>query len=235
MRGHFLRVLPRVLWRLARPVTAIANDSLLARLQWRYATKRFDAARKIAAADWAALEQALVLTPTSYGMQPYKFLVITDVALRERLVPVSWGQRQVVDCSHYVVFAARAQTTVADVDRYMARIAEVRGGTVEALAGFKKMLVADVVDGPRGQVALEWATRQAYLALGNFMTSAALVGVDTCPMEGFEPAAYDELLGLPAQGLRAVVACASGYRAADDKYAALPKVRFPASEIITHL
>ena len=92
--------------------------------------------------------------------------------------------------------------------------------------------MGDVVDGPRGQVALEWAARQAYIALGNFMTSAALVGVDTCPMEGFEPAKYDEILGLPAEGFRAVVACAAGYRSADDTYAALPKVRFPASELL---
>ena len=213
----------------------IPPESLLASLQWRYAVKRFDPARRIAPELWAALEQALVLTPTSYGMQPYQFVVVADAALRERLVPVSWGQRQVVDASHFVVFAARERTTVEDVDRYMARIAEVRGGTVEALAGFRKLLVADVVDGPRGEVALEWATRQAYLALGTFMTSAALLGVDTCPMEGFEPAAYDELLGLPARGLRAVVACAAGYRAADDRHAAVPKVRFPQEEMVSYL
>ena len=210
----------------------ISTDTLLAQLTWRYATKKFDPAGKIAAADWAALEQALILTPTSYGMQPYKFLILTDPALRAQLVPASWGQTQPVDCSHYVVFAARAQNTEADVDRYIARIAEVRGMPAEALAGFKKILMGDVVNGPRGQVALEWAARQAYIALGNFMTAAALVGIDTCPMEGFEPAKYDEILGLPAQGFHAVVACAAGYRSADDNYAGLPKVRFHASELI---
>ncbi len=210
----------------------IPNDTLLAQLNWRYATKKFDPAKKIADADWAALEQALILTPTSYGMQPYKFVVLTDPALRAELVPASWGQTQPVDCSHYVVFAARARNTEADVDRYLARMAEVRGMPAEALAGFKKVLMGDVVHGPRGQVALEWAARQAYIALGNFMTAAALTGVDTCPMEGFEPPKYDEILGLPAQGYHAVVACAAGYRAADDKYAALPKVRFAASELI---
>ena len=210
----------------------VSNDTLLAQLNWRYATKKFDPAKSIPDSDWAALEQALILTPTSYGLQPYKFLILTDPALRARLVPASWGQTQPVDCSHYVVFAARAQNTEPDVDRYLARMAEVRGGAPEALAGFKKVLMGDVVDGPRGQVALEWAARQAYIALGNFMTSAALVGVDTCPMEGFEPAKYDEILGLPAEGFRAVVACAAGYRSADDTYAALPKVRFPASELL---
>ncbi len=214
------------------PAAPITTDTLLGQLQWRYATKKFDPAKKITDTDWAALEQALILTPTSYGLQPCRFLVLTDPALRAQLVPASWGQRQPVDCSHFVVFAARAQNAEADVDHYIARMAEVRGMPPETLAGFKKVLMGDVVHGPRGQIALEWATRQAYIALGNFMTAAALVGVDTCPMEGFEPPKYDEILGLPAQGFHAVVACAAGYRSAEDKYAALPKVRFPASELI---
>lgn len=213
----------------------VSTDTLLSQLNWRYATKAFDKDRKISASDWAALEETLVLTPSSYGTQPYKFLVISDPAVRERLVPVSWGQRQVADSSHYVVFAARCANTEKDVDTYMARIAEVRGGTVESQAGFKKMLMADIVNGPRGRIAQEWATRQAYIALGNLMTAAALLGIDTCPMEGFEPAKYDEILDLPAQGLAAAVGCAVGYRAPDDKYATLPKVRFPASELIVHV
>jgi nitroreductase len=211
---------------------SISTDQLLGQLKWRYATKKFDATKKIPAADWAALEEALILTPTSYGLQPIKFIIISDPAIREKLVPVSWGQTQPRDCSHYVVFAARAKNTEAHVDEYMARTAEVRGAPVEALEGFKKILVGDVVNGERGRIALEWATRQAYIALGNFMTAAALLGIDTCPMEGFDPAKYDEILGLPAQGYHAVVACAAGYRAGDDKYAALPKVRFPASQLI---
>ena len=210
-------------------------DTLLHQLQWRYATKAFDPAIKIPSADWSALEQALILTPSSYGMQPYKFLVVTDAAVKEMLVPASWNQRQPADCSHYVVFAVRTANTEAHVDEYMARIAEVRGGNADALGGFKKMLVADVVDGERGKAAAEWAARQAYIALGNFMTSAALIGIDTCPMEGFVPAQYDDILGLREKGLTAAVACAAGYRSAADKYAALPKVRFAASNLIIHI
>ena len=213
----------------------MTSDTLITQLNWRYATKAFDPVKKIAAADWAALEQALILTPSSYGMQPYKFLVITDPAVKEKLVPASWNQRQPADCSHYIVFAARTANSVADVDEYMARIAEVRGGSADALGGFKKMLVADVVDGERGKAATEWAARQAYIALGNFMTAAAVLGIDTCPMEGFVPTQYDEILGLREKGLTAAVACAAGYRAAEDKYAALPKVRFPASKLIVHI
>jgi len=213
----------------------ISNESLIAQLNWRYATKVFDPSKKISGADWAALEQALILTPTSYGLQPNKYVVITNQALKESLVSHSWNQKQPADCSHFVVFAARAKNSEADVDHYLQRIAEVRGGTAEALGGFKKMLVSDVVDGERGRIALEWATRQAYIALGNMMTAAAVVGVDTCPMEGFAPAKYDEILDLPAKGYHAVVACAFGYRAASDKYASTPKVRFPAEELIVRI
>ncbi|MEO7319473.1 MAG: NAD(P)H-dependent oxidoreductase [Chthoniobacteraceae bacterium] len=215
--------------------TSISNDTLLAQLRWRYATKAFDPAKKISAADWSALEEALILSPSSYGMQPYHFFVITDPATREKLVPASWNQRQPADCSHYVVFAVRTANTEADVDEYMARIAEVRGRTADAMGSFKGMLMGDVVNGARGKAATEWAARQAYIALGNFMTAAALVGIDTCPMEGFVPPQYDEILGLKEKGLTAAVACAAGYRAASDKYASLPKVRFPASKLIVHI
>jgi nitroreductase len=210
----------------------VSNELLLQQLRWRYATKAFDSSKKITDADWSALEEALILSPASYGMQPYRFVVLTDRAIRESLVPHSWNQTQPADCSHYVVFAGRGKNTEADVDHYMERIAAVRGGTAEALGGFKKMLMSDIVDGPRGQVALEWAARQAYIALGNFMTSAAMLGIDTCPMEGIDPLKYDEILGLPARGFHTVVACAAGYRADSDKYASLPKVRFPAEELV---
>src|SRR4030095_6729737 len=213
----------------------ISNETLLQQLEWRYATKTFDPTKKISDSDWAALEKALILTPTSYGFQPIRFVVITDPTTRERLLPVSWNQRQPADCSHFVVFAARAKNTEADVDHYLSRVAEVRGGSVDALGGFKKLLMGDIVDGPRGKISLEWATRQAYIALGNFMTAAAMVGVDTCPMEGFVPEKYDEILNLPAQGYHAVVACAAGYRTASDKYASLPKVRFSPDELVVRI
>jgi nitroreductase len=215
--------------------TITSNENLLAQLNWRYATKSFDPAKKISARDWAALEQALILTPTSYGFQPYRFLVITDQATKEKLVEHSWNQKQPTGCSHFVVFAAKESVNEADVDHYLARVAEVRGVPVASLDFFKKMLVGDIVEGPRSQSQHEWATRQAYIALGNFMTAAALVGIDTCPMEGIDPVKYDEILDLPAKGYHAVVACASGYRSADDKYATAPKVRYSASELVIHI
>src|SRR5438045_3933429 len=107
--------------------TPISTDALLAQLNWRYATKAFDPTRKIPAADWDALEKALILTPTSYGFQPYRFVVVTDQAVKDSLVPHSWNQTQPAGCSHFVVFAAKQTVNEADVDRYLARIAEVRG------------------------------------------------------------------------------------------------------------
>ena len=213
-------------------MSTVTSEQILTQLKWRYATKQFDPSRKINAQDWVALEDALVLTPSSYGAQPWKFLVITDQGVKEKLVPVSWGQKQVADCSHHVVFAIVKNYGNAQIDAYMKRTAEVRGGTVEALDTFRKMLASDIVDGPRSKWVNEWSTRQAYIALGNFMTSAAMLGVDTCPMEGFQPDKYDEILGLDKLDLASVVACPAGYRLASDKYATLPKVRFRNEDVI---
>lgn len=213
----------------------LSNAALSDALRWRYATKQFDPSKKISLEDWAALEEALVLTPSSYGMQPWKFVVVSDPAVRESLVPASWGQRQVADASHLVVFAIRTDINTAYVDRYMARIAEVRGGTPETYEALKKMLVSDIIEGPRAAMIEEWAARQAYIALGNFMTCASVLGIDTCPLEGFEPAQYDAILDLPAKNLKSVVAAVAGYRSASDKYASLKKVRFDPAELFVRI
>jgi nitroreductase len=213
----------------------ITITDLLEHLNWRYATKQFDPAKTIAPELWTALEDALVLTPSSYGMQPWKFLIVTSPELKTQLQPFSWNQSQVTDCSHYVVFAIKKNLTAEDVDRFMNRIAEIRGGNIDALAGYRNTIVSDLVDGARSFSINQWSTRQAYIALGNFMTSAALLGVDTCPMEGIEPVNYDRVLGLSARGFTAVVDCAAGYRSEADKYAALAKVRFPKSEVLETL
>ncbi len=205
---------------------------LLDALHWRYATKVFDATKKIPAGLWAALEQTLVLTPTSYGLQPYRFLIVQDPASRAALLPHSWNQKQVVDCSHYVVFTARTEMQAADVTKLIARISAVRGVPAESLNFYRDMMLGDVVNGPRGKIAHEWAARQCYIALGNLMTAAALLGVDACPMEGLAPAEYDRILKLDGTGYKTAVACALGYRAAGDKYAGLAKVRYETGELV---
>lgn len=210
----------------------LSPQQLLNALEWRYATKVFDPAKKIPADIWHALEQALVLTPTSYGMQPYQFLVVQDAAKRAALLPHSWNQKQVVDCSHFVVFTARTEMKSADVAKLIQRTSEVRGIPLEKLNFNRDMILSDVVKGPRGKTAHEWAARQCYIALGNLMTSAAVLGVDACPMEGINPLEYDHVLGLNSSGFKTVVACALGYRAAADKYASLPKVRFETKDLV---
>ena len=207
-------------------------QQLLAALQWRYATKVFDATKKIPDDLLSALEMALVLTPTSYGLQPYQFLIVQDAATRAALLPHSWGQKQVVDCSHYVVFLARTEMKEADVTKLISRISAVRGVPAETMTPYWNMMIKDVVNGPRGKAAHEWAARQSYIALGGLMTAAALLGVDACPMEGLVPAEYDKILKLEGTGYKTVVALALGYRAAGDKYASLAKVRYEAADLV---
>jgi len=208
---------------------------LLKALEWRYATKVFDPAKKISADLWQALERALVLTPTSYGLQPYRFLLITDPAKRAELLPHSWGQKQVVDCSHFVVLTARTSMTEKDVDKLIERTVDVRNISASSLKFYRDMMLSDIVHGPRGKIAHEWATRQAYIALGNLMTCAAVLGVDACPMEGLVPSEYDRILKLENSGYATVVACALGYRASSDKYASLAKVRYDAGELMRQI
>lgn len=207
------------------------SGMLIETLNWRYACKKFDSAKKIDEKTWRDLEESLILTPSSYGLQPWKFLVVTDKSVMQKLTAVSWGQKQVEDCSHLVVFVIKEKMDESYVDEYLKSISEMRGAPVESLAGLKKMIMGDVVNGARGATP-EWATRQGYIALGNFMTSCALLGVDTCPMEGIEPAKYDEILGLTGTGYKTICACPAGFRSSDDKYAQMKKVRFAHTQMI---
>jgi nitroreductase len=213
------------------PADQLTPDQLLARLRWRYATKRFDPAAKLDAATWSTLEQALLLAPSSYGLQPWRFVVVKDPAVRARLRAVSRDQPQVVEASHLVVLAYRKGLTAADVRRHVERVAAVRAKPPASLAAYERIVTAHV-ERPAPFSVDEWAKRQVYLALGAFLTSAAVLGVDACPMEGIEPAEYDALLGLALEGHATVCAAAAGRRAADDAYATLAKVRYPAEAVI---
>lgn len=220
---------------MSTTAAALSHETLIETLSWRYATKKFNASKKIDAATWKALEESLALTPSSYGLQPWKFLVVQDPGLRAQLREQSLGQGQVTDASHFVVFTHRTDVTEADVDRYLARIAEVRGVTRESLAGFRKMMVDNLVNrGQRSDIP-EWTARQTYIALGQLMTTAAALGVDATPMEGLDAKAYDRILGLEGTGYATTMACALGYRAEDDGYAKLPKVRFATDELVVNL
>jgi nitroreductase len=212
----------------------LSPDQLLAALRWRYATKSFDSTKKIPATTWEAIEESLVLTPSSFGLQPWKFLVIQDPGVRGNLLGESWRQLQVTEASHYVVLTARTDLDASDIDAWMERMGEVQASPVETLASYRGV-IAGFAQAMSHEARHAWNVRQAYIALGQLMASAAVLGVDACPMEGISAAGYDQVLGLAGSGYATVVACALGYRAAGDKYAAIPKARFERTRIIRHI
>jgi nitroreductase len=213
----------------------VSNEDLLKQLHWRYATKVFDPAKKLSAADWKTIEDALVLSPSSFGLQPWKFFVVTSQNIKDQLVAASWNQRQVADASHVVVFAINTHVDEAFVDRFIKRTVEVRGGPAEALQGYRQVMVGAIKRMGSPEVVNAWATRQVYIALGNLMTAAAMLGIDVCPMEGIIPEKYDEILNLKEKGYKTVVVGAVGYRSATDKYATTPKVRYKNEDMVTIL
>ena len=216
-------------------MSPITSATLLEALNWRYATKKFDPVRKISAETWQTLEETLVLAPSSIGLQPWRFYVITDPAMKARLMPAAWNQAQVVECSHFVVFTVRKNLGADHVERHIERMVEVRGVVKESLTKFGQMALQNL-DAARAEGRLDtWQTYQIYIALGSFMTAAALLGVDTCPMEGFEPLKFDEILGLKATNYMSIVGCAAGYRLPDDKYASTKKLRFKAEDVIVRV
>ena len=211
-----------------------STTSVLKALQWRYATKQFDAAHKIDAEHWNAIEESLILTPSSFGLQPWKFLIVSNPAIRAELRAASWNQPQVTDASHLVVLTTRTDLTQDDIDAWIKRMAEVQGCPKEnfdPLAG----MIQGFTSSMSSEVRRAWNSRQVYIALGQLMTTAAMLGIDSCPLEGIDPAAYDRALGLENSGYATVVACALGYRDPVDKYAAVPKARFDRSRVISHI
>jgi nitroreductase len=208
------------------------QHSILEALQWRYAVKKFDSSRKIPAKEWALLEESLRLSPSSYGLQPWKFIRVKTPEILQQLRVESWNQSQVTDCSDYVVFSTRNEMLESDVDEFLKLQSGIRGTPMEKLQGYRDVIMNDIVKGPRAAHAATWAQRQSYIAMGFLMETAALIGVDTCPMEGLDPKAYDRILGLESTGYRTVAAVALGYRHAEDRYAGEKKVRYPLSRIM---
>lgn len=219
---------------MIRSMSQISPKDLLTQLRWRYATKKFDPTRTIPEDAWSALTTSLVLTPSSFGLQPWHFVAIRDPKIKDALLPHSWGQKQVTDCSHFIVLAARTTTTEAEIDVFLERTVAVRGGKVDQLNPYREMMVGFTKGMDRAE-QLNWAKLQTYIALGQLMASAAVLGIDACPMEGINPAQYDKVLELPDKGYTTSVACALGYRAPDDKYATAAKVRFEEDEVLSLL
>ena len=206
-------------------------DTLRSALQSRYATKLFDPDRKLDDAAWSALVDSLVLAPSSFGLQPWRFYVVKDPATRASLRGASWNQSQLTEADRLVVIASRTDMTAADIDAWMDCLAQCQGKSAGELTAYRGMIDGFVaaLDGPAKH---DWNTRQCYIALGQLMTSAAVMGIDTCPLEGIDKAAYDRILGLEKSGYATAVACAVGYRSADDKYATAPKARFARDHVV---
>lgn len=215
--------------------TPLPPQQLVDALNWRYATKKFDPAKKIPDDVWHALEQSLVLSPSSIGLQPWKFFVVTDQAKKNELRAASYGQAQTSDCSHFVVFTVRRGIDAEHVERHIARMIEVNNVAPESLAKFRAMTMKNL-DKARAEGTLDmWQEHQVYIALGKFMAAAAVLAVDTCPMEGIDQGKMDESLGIAGTPYSTAVACAAGYRLPDDKYASMKKVRFKPEDVIVRL
>lgn len=206
-------------------------STILANLNWRYATKKFDSTKKISTEDLTTLTEVLRLTPTSYGLQPLKFFIIENPAIRAELLTKSYGQTQIIDASHIVVMCAFNDVNDSHVDDHVNNTAKVREMPAEQLAGFGQYMKQNIgnMDATQKQI---WASKQAYIALGQFLHACADLKIDATPMEGFQPDGYDEVLGLKAKNLHAVLVCPVGYRAEDDHYQHLKKVRKATSDIV---
>ncbi|WP_026837848.1 NAD(P)H-dependent oxidoreductase [Gillisia sp. JM1] len=203
-------------------------------LNWRYATKKFDANREVSSKDIETLLEAIQLTASSYGLQPYEIIVLKDAALREKLKAHSWNQTQITDSSEVIVFANKTNITSSYVDSYLQDIAQTRGLKIEDLQGLKGMVESTIMK-LNTEDQSTWAAKQAYIALGNLLSAAANLRIDTCPMEGFDVAKYDELLNLKEKGLTTAVIVTVGYRSEDDQTQFAAKVRKSKEDLINKL
>ncbi|MBC6993821.1 NAD(P)H-dependent oxidoreductase [Neolewinella lacunae] len=206
------------------------SSSLLTDLNWRYATKKFDTSKKVSAEDLETIMSAVNLAATSYGLQPFRVMHVQDPAVREKLKAAAYGQPQITDADHLFVFCHLLEVSDEYVDDYIARIAAERNTDVANLKGF-----GDTIKGSLGnktsQEVADWTRRQAYIALGHLLVTAATLRVDSCPMEGFDAAAFGEILGLKDQGLGAAVVATVGYRSEEDQLQHAAKVRLPLTEL----
>lgn len=197
---------------------------------WRYATKKFDATKKVSTEDLETLKKAIQLSSSSYGLQLYKVFIIENPEVRAQLQPVSWGQSQIVDASHLLVFANIVDVQESHIDAYVQNITDTRGLSVEDLKGYSDFMKSKIVQLPVEQKAI-WTSKQTYLALGNLLNAAAELKIDVTPMEGFEPEKYNEILGLDKLGLNASLVAAIGYRHEEDATQHYAKVRKPIEEL----
>ncbi|MGD1847563.1 MAG: NAD(P)H-dependent oxidoreductase [Salibacteraceae bacterium] len=203
---------------------------LIEALNWRYATKKFDPTKKVSHEDLEKIKEAMRLSASSYGLQPYKIFLVENQDVKEQLKPASWGQSQLTDASHAVIFAVEKKVTPELIDRFVALKSETQNIPSENLKGYGDFMKSKLVDLPEDK-ATGWTARQSYVALGNLLAACGELHIDACPMEGFEADKIDAILGLEARGLTTAVIATIGYRSEEDATANAPKVRYAKEDL----
>lgn len=209
----------------------IENTEILNSLNWRYATKSFDSSRVIPEAEVTTLLEATRLSPSSFGLQPWRAIVVTNKELKTRLKAHSWNQPQIEECSHLVVFCSLKSVTPAHIDSYVQNISTTRGVSLESLEGYKKMMQGYVLQHPHPEELKFWTQRQSYISMGFLLETAALLKIDSCPMEGIDTEKYNQILDIEGSEYSTVAVVALGYRSKEDKAQSLKKVRKQGSDI----
>ncbi|MFT5753948.1 MAG: nitroreductase [Flavobacterium sp.] len=205
-------------------------NTFLENQNWRYATKKFDATKKISNQDLETLKEAIQLSASSYGLQPYKVLIIENPEIRTKLQPFSWGQSQIVEASHLFVFTNLIDIQNNHIDEYITNVATTRGMDVQDLKQYSDFMKSKLVPLP-SEAKSTWTSKQTYLAMGNLLNAAAELKIDVTPIEGFEPEKYNEILGLDTLGLNASLVASIGYRHEEDATQHFPKVRKSINEL----
>ncbi|MEJ1223769.1 NAD(P)H-dependent oxidoreductase [Sediminicola sp. 1XM1-17] len=203
-------------------------------LNWRYATKKFDNTKKVSQEDLNSLLEATTLSASSFGLQPYKIVVVEDEAVRAKLKPHAWDQSQITDASHLIVLANQNSFGEELVEEYVENVSETRGIPAEGLQGYADFMKSKLVPLAEDAKAV-WTAKQTYIALGNLLSAAAIHKIDSCPMEGFDAEKFNEILGLTEQGLNTAVLVAVGYRSEADETQHYKKVRKSKEDLITHI
>ncbi len=209
--------------------------NIIEALQWRYATKEFDTSKKLSSEQLHTLTEALRLSASSFGLQPWGFVVVSNPEVRAKLREAAWGQSQITDASELIVICVRKNVDSTLVDTWMQSIAKTRGIDIAELKGYSDMINGSINGRSSPEAAKEWASRQVYIALGTLLATASVEEIDTCPMEGFDNKKFDDILGLDALGLESRVLAAVGFRSATDKMASLPKTRFPKEDVVVEI
>lgn len=207
------------------------NTEVMQALNWRYATKKYDSTKKLSPDQWDLLKKSLQLAPSSYGLQPWKFLIVQNQKIRQALREVSWNQSVIEECSHLVVFTTLKEMSAEHIKKHIDNTARKRQVDPTTLDGYKTFMEQKLLQEKPLSTHQEWTRRQAYIAMGFLLETAALIQVDATPIEGLSPEKYDEILNLSSSKYATVAAITLGFRSVNDTYQSVTKSRFDETDI----